>query len=461
MFDQSIFIKRRNRLKQLVRSGLVLFLGNEESPMNYPDNGYRFRQDSSFLYFFGLDFAGLAGVVDVDEGTVAIYGNDLTIEDFVWMGPQPTIRERALAVGVEKTGPGAALKDVLKAAKAAGRKVHFLPPYRAENAITLMNGLGVAPDKARAEASVELIKAVVEQRAIKSPEEVKEIEAAVNTSVDMHLAAMRMVRPGVGEAEIAAEVHRIALAAGGDIAFPIIATVHGETLHIHSHGNRLKDGDLFLLDAGAESALHYAGDLSSTIPVSAKFTPRQREIYEIVLAAHEAAVAALKPGVKNLDVHLLACRTIAVGLKNLGLMKGDVDEAVHQGAHALFFPCGVGHMMGLDVHDMEDIGEIYVGYEGMPRSSQFGLKSLRLARELRPGFVLTIEPGIYFIPELISQWKAAGRFTDFLNYDRIEAYKDFGGIRNEENFLITDDGKRLLGKPKPKTIEDVESIARI
>jgi Xaa-Pro aminopeptidase len=461
MFDQSIYIKRRCRLKQRVRSGLVLFLGNEESPMNCADNGYHFRQDSSFLYFFGLDFAGLAGVVDLDEGTVAIYGNDLTIEDFVWMGPQPTIRERALAVGVEKTGPCAALKELLKAVKAAGRKVHFLPPYRAENAITLMNGLGVAPDKAGAEASVELIKAVVAQRAIKGPEEVKEIEAAVNTSVDMHMAAMRMVRPGVGEAEIAAEVHRIALAAGGDIAFPIIATVHGETLHNHYHGNRLKDGDMFLLDAGAESALHYAGDLSSTIPVSPKFTPRQREIYEIALAAHEAAAGALKPGVKNLDVHLLACRTIAAGLKDLGLMKGDVDEAVRQGAHALFFPCGVGHMMGLDVHDMEDIGEIYVGYEGMSRSSQFGLKSLRLARELRPGFVLTIEPGIYFIPELINQWKAAGRFTDFLNYDRIEAYKDFGGIRNEENFLITADGKRLLGKPKPKTIEDVESIARI
>ncbi|MGD1009592.1 MAG: aminopeptidase P family protein [Candidatus Aminicenantales bacterium] len=460
MFDQSIYIERRNRLKQRVRSGLVLFLGNEESPMNYADNGYHFRQDSSFLYFFGLDFAGLAGVIDLDEGTVAIYGNDLTIDDFVWMGPQPTIRERALAIGVEKTGPRAALRDVLKAAKAVGRKVHFLPPYRAENAIMLMDGLGVAPDKAGAEASAELIKAVVGQRAIKGPEEVKEIEAAVNTSVDMHMAAMRMVHPGVREAEIAAEVYRIALAAGGDIAFPIIATVHGETLHNHDHGNRLKDGDMFLLDAGAESALHYAGDLSSTIPVSPKFTPRQREIYQIALAAHEAAAGALKPGVKNLDVHLLACRTIAAGLKDLGLMKGDVDEAVHQGAHALFFPCGVGHMMGLDVHDMEDIGEIYVGYEGMSRSSQFGLKSLRLARELRPGFVLTIEPGIYFIPELINQWKAAGRLTDFLNYDRIEAYEDFGGIRNEENFLITTDGKRLLGKPKPKTIEEVESIAR-
>jgi Xaa-Pro aminopeptidase len=460
MFDRNIYIARRNRLKKSIRSGLVLLVGNEESPMNYADNGYHFRQDSSFLYFFGLDFAGLAGVIDLDEGTDAVYGHDLTIDDFVWMGPQPTIRERALAAGIEKTGPVAALENVLKAAKMAGRKVHFLPPYRAENAVKLMNWLGVAPGGAGAEASVELIKAVVDERAIKGPEEVKEIDTAVSTSVDMHVAAMRMARPGVGEAEIAAEVYRIALAAGGDIAFPIIATVHGETLHNHDHGNRLKDGDMFLLDAGAESALHYAGDLSSTVPVSPKFTPRQREIYEIALAAHEAAAGALKPGVKQLDVHLLACRTIAAGLKDLGLMKGDTEEAVRQGAHALFFPCGVGHMMGLDVHDMEDLGEIYVGYEGMPRSTQFGLKSLRLARALRPGFVVTIEPGIYFIPELIHQWQAANKFTDFLNYDRIEAYKDFGGIRNEENFLITAGGKRLLGKPKPKTVEDVEAIAQ-
>jgi Xaa-Pro aminopeptidase len=461
MFDRSIYIARRNRLKQQVRSGLVLLLGNEESPMNYADNGYHFRQDSSFLYFFGLDFAGLTGVIDLDEGTDAVYGNDLTVEDFIWMGPQPTIRERALNVGIEKTGSVAALENALKAARTAGRKVHFLPPYRPENKIKLMTWLGVSPDKAGTEASFELIKAVVDQRSFKDQEEVKEIDTAVGISVDMHVAAMRMAQPGITEAEIAAEVHRIALAAGGDIAFPIIATVHGETLHNHYHGNRLKSGDMFLLDAGTESALHYASDLSSTIPVDPKFTPRQRDIYQIALAAHEAAAGALRPGVKQLDVHLLACRTIAGGLKELGLMKGDADEAVRQGAHALFFPCGVGHMMGLDVHDMEDLGEIYVGYEGKPKSTQFGLKSLRLARELRPGFVLTIEPGIYFIPELINQWEAAKKFAEFLNYDRIEAYKDFGGIRNEENFLITADGKRLLGKPKPKTLEEVESIAQI
>jgi Xaa-Pro aminopeptidase len=259
---------------------------------------------------------------------------------------------------------------------------------------------------------------------------------------------------------VAAAVHRVALAAGGDLAFPIIATVHGETLHNHYHGNRLKSGQMFLLDAGAETAMHYAGDLSSTMPVDPKFTERQKEIYRITLAAHEAAMGALKPGVAHREVHLLACKTIALGLKDLGLMKGDVDEAVHQGAHALFFPCGEGHMMGLDVHDMEDLGEVYVGYEGKPKSTQFGLKSLRLARPLRPGFVLTVEPGIYFIPQLIDQWRAERRLTDFLDYDRIEAWKDFGGIRNEENALITKDGHLILGKRKPLTIEEVESVPR-
>jgi len=269
---------------------------------------------------------------------------------------------------------------------------------------------------------------------------------------------MRMVRPGISEADIAAEVRRVALASGGNIAFPIIATVHGETLHNHFHGNRLKKGDMFLLDAGAETAAGYAGDLSSTVPVDRKFTARQREIYEIALASHEAAAGALRPGINHLDVHLLACRTIVEGLKGLGLMKGDPDEAVRAGAHALFFPCGVGHMMGLDVHDMEDLGEVYVGYEGRPKFKQFGLKSLRMARPHKPGFVVTIEPGIYFIPQLIDLWRAEKRHADFIVYDKVEKYRDFGGLRNEENFLITAKGRRRLGKAKPKTLAEVESV---
>jgi Xaa-Pro aminopeptidase len=304
---------------------------------------------------------------------------------------------------------------------------------------------------------VPFIRAVVEQRSVKSPEEVAEIAKAVDVSVDMHLTALRMARPGVTEARIAAAVHRVARAAGGDLSFPIIATVHGEVLHQHAQTETLESGGMFLLDAGAETALHYAGDLSTTMPVDGRFTERQKEIYRIALAAHEAAKAALKPGVPHLDVHLAACRTIAEGLKGLGLMKGDLDEAVRRGAHALFFPCGEGHMMGLDVHDMEDLGEVYVGYEGRPKSTQFGLKSLRLARPLRPGFVLTVEPGIYFIPQLIDQWRAEGRFRDFIDYGRVEAWQDFGGLRNEEDVLITADGYRVLGRRKPLTIEEVES----
>jgi len=460
MFDRNIYIARRDRLRAEVRSGLALFLGNEESPMNYADNTYHFRQDSSFLYFFGLDFAGLAGIVDLEEGTDTIYGNDLTVEDFVWMGPQPTIRERVAKAGVMRTGTIARLEALLADARAKKRPVHFLPPYRPENKLKLMNWLGIVPDKTASKASVELIRSVVEMRAVKGMEEIAEIEKAVNVSVDMHIAAMRMVKPGVTEAEVAAAVHRVALASGGDLAFPIIATVHGETLHNHYHGNRLKSGQMFLLDAGAETAMHYAGDLSSTMPVDPKFTERQKEIYRITLAAHETAKGALKPGVDHREVHLLACKTIILGLKDLGLMKGEVDEALHQGAHALFFPCGEGHMIGLDVHDMEDLGEVYVGYEGKPKSTQFGLKSLRLARPLQPGFVLTVEPGIYFIPQLIEQWRAEKRLTDFLDYDRIEAWKDFGGIRNEENALITADGHLILGKRKPLTIEEVESVPR-
>jgi Xaa-Pro aminopeptidase len=298
---------------------------------------------------------------------------------------------------------------------------------------------------------------VVEQRSVKSPEEVAEIEKAVDISVEMHLAALRMARPGVTEARIAAAVHQVARAAGGDLSFPIIATIHGEVLHQHAQTETLKSGGMFLLDAGAETVLHYAGDLSTTMPVDGRFAERQKEIYRIALAAHEKAKATLKPGVPHIDVHLAACRTIAEGLKDLGLMKGDLDEAVRRGAHALFFPCGEGHMMGLDVHDMEDLGEVYVGYEGRPKSTQFGLKSLRLARPLRPGFVVTVEPGIYFIPQLIDQWRAENRFTEYIDYDRVESYKGFGGLRNEEDVLITTDGHRVLGPRKPLTLEEVES----
>lgn len=457
MFLPTTYALRRDTLKNNVKSGLILLLGNEESSMNFGDNTYPYRQDSSFLYFFGLNQAGLTGVIDVDAGREFLFGDDLTIDHIVWMGIQPTVKERAEQVGVTNTGNNQALHDLLKNARSQNRQIHFLPPYRPENSLKLWRWLGIDPDNIKDSASLELIKAVILQREVKTEEELAEIETAVNTSVDMHVAAMKMVRPGISEALVAARVQEIAVAAGGRLSFPAIATVHGETLHNHYHGNELREGQLFLLDSGAESSMGYAGDLSSTIPVSRTFSQRQSEIYDISLASHEAAISALKPGIPFKKIYYESARTIVNGLKDLGLMKGDTEEALIQGAHALFFPCGLGHQMGLDVHDMEDLGEEYVGYDGQPKSRQFGLKSLRLAKELKPGFVLTIEPGIYFIPTLIDLWKTENKFSDYINYDRVETYKEFGGIRNEENFVITDNGARLLGKQKPKTREDVEA----
>ncbi|MCP5047250.1 MAG: aminopeptidase P family protein [bacterium] len=458
MFETVIYTARREELKKQLESGIILFLGNEESSMNYADNTYHFRQDSTFLYYFGLNFPGLAAVIDLDEGKETIFGNELTIEDIVWMGTQPTLKERSQRVGVSHTTTSAALPGLLAQAMRKGRKIHFLPPYRPENKIKLFTWLGYDIGQLGDLASVDLIKAVVAQRSIKSDLEIAEIEKAVNISVDMHVGAMKIAAPGMLESEIAAEVQRIAVAAGGNISFPIILTVNGQTLHNHYHGNTLKSGDLVLCDSGAETGLCYAGDLSSTFPVDPTFTPRQKEIYQIALASHEAAVSVLRPGIKNIDVHLTACRTLAEGLKGIGLMKGNIEDAVSEGAHAMFFPCGTGHMMGLDVHDMEDLGEKYVGYEGKTRSTQFGLKSLRLGRALEPGFVITIEPGIYFIPELIDKWRDEKKFMDFIDYDKLETYKGFGGLRNEEDFVITPDGYRLLGKPKPKTAAEVEAL---
>jgi Xaa-Pro aminopeptidase len=457
MFDRNTCRVRRDGLRRRLGSGVALFLGNDESPMNYADNTFRFRQDSTFLYYFGLDTAGLAAVIDLDEGTETLYGPEPTVEDFVWTGPLPSLRDRAALAGVDRVMAPGRLEEDLGRIRQSGRAVHFLPPYRPENKLKLLAWLGTDPARASAEASVPFIRAVVDQRAIKSPEEVAEIEKAVDISVEMHLTALRMARPGVTEAQIAAAVHQVARAAGGDLSFPIIATIHGEVLHQHAQTETLKSGGMFLLDAGAETALHYAGDLSTTMPVDGRFTGRQKDVYRIALAAHEKAKEALKPGVPHLDVHLAACRTIAEGLKDLGLMRGDLDEAVRRGAHALFFPCGEGHMMGLDVHDMEDLGEVHVGYEGRPKSTQFGLKSLRLARPLQPGFVVTVEPGIYFIPQLIDKWRVEALFPEYIDYDRVETYRGFGGLRNEEDVLITADGHRVLGRKKPLTIEEVES----
>lgn len=456
MFSIETYIKRRKKLSSKFKSGILLFPGNGESPMNYADNTYHFRQDSSFLYYFGLNLPNLVGMIDIDEGKEYIFGNDFTIEDIVWVGTQATVQEQAVHCGIENTDNLQKLEAYLKKALNSVRIIHYLAPYRAETKIQLLNWLNIHPKEVYTKASLELTKAVVNQRNYKSSEEITEIEKAVNVTVDMHLAAMRMIKPGISEAQIAAKVHEIALANNGNLSFPIIATINGQTLHNHYHGNLLTKGQMFLLDAGAETEMGYGGDMSSTMPVDLKFSNKQKEIYQIALSGHEAAIKALQPGIRFEDVHILAAKTMAEGLKDIGLMKGNVDDAIINGAHALFFPCGLGHMMGLDIHDMENLGEEYVGYDGKAKSTQFGLKSLRLGRELEPGFVLTIEPGIYFIPELIDLWKLENKHVDFLNYDKIEEYHNFGGIRNEEDFLITETSYRLLGKKLPKTIDDVE-----
>jgi Xaa-Pro aminopeptidase len=458
MFPRETYIARREALKAQFDGGLLLFLGHGESPMNYADNPYHFRQDSTFLYYFGLDQADLAAIIDVDADTTTIFGDELTIDYVVWMGDLPTIAARAEAVGVSDTKPQGTLAEILGRAVAAGRAVHFLPPFRGETKLQLQDLLALNSEETQSEASAELIKAVVAQRNYKTAEEVAEIEKAVATSVSMHQAAIAMARPGMKEMEISAEVERIAMAAGGSVAFPVIATINGQTLHNHYHGNTISEGDLFLLDTGAQTPTGYAGDLTTTFPVSPRFSDQQKAIYEIMHSSYDDAVAALAPGVPNKDVHFTACRTIFEGMKALGIMRGDTDAALEAGAHAMVMPHGIGHMMGLDVHDMENLGEVEVGWAGEPKSTQFGLKSLRLGRPLEPGFVLTIEPGIYFIPQLIDLWRAESRLADFIDYDELDKWRDFGGVRNEEDFLITEDGARRLGPRKPQTIAEIEEL---
>ena len=454
MFSTETYKARREALKKSVRSGVLLFLGNEEVGMNYADNTYRFRQDSTFLYFFGLDYAGLAAVIDIDNDKEIIFGNELTIDDIVWMGTQPTLKEKAFSVGITETLPSADLKAYLDKAAGKGQAIHHLPVYRAEHAVKLSGLIGNFGDQ----PSVPFIKGVVNLRNYKTAEEIVELERACDVTADMHIAAIKTARVGMKEYEVAAALEAVAQANGCFVSFPTIATVNGQTLHNHYHGNTIKEGDMVLIDAGAETAMGYCGDMSSTVCAGKAFTSRQKEIYDIQVASHLAAVQALKPGVRFSDVYDLSCRVICEGLKGLGIMKGDPAEAVAAGAHAMFFPCGLGHMMGLDVHDMENLGEVWVGYDGQPKSTQFGRKSLRLARPLEPGFVLTIEPGIYFIPELIDLWKSEGRFKDFINYEKVETYKDFSGLRNEEDYLITETGARRLGKKIPLTAEEVEAI---
>jgi Xaa-Pro aminopeptidase len=457
MFDSKVYAQRRDQLRSIPGSGVALFPGNNDSPMNYRDNPYHFRQDSSFLYFFGLDQPGLAGIVDLESGQDILFGDDLTLDDIIWMGEQPSVKERALQAGVTGTGTLNELATYLSGCREKGRKVHYLPTYRAETATQLESLLDIHHLQVAKEVSVDLIKAVVALRSVKDEHEIKDIEDAVDVAYEMHTAVMRMARPGIYERELAGALEGIALSHGRPVSFPVILSMDGQTLHNHYHGNLLTAGRMLVTDAGTESVNGLASDITRTIPVSGTFNPRQREIYEIVLKANQETISAVKPGIMNKSLHMMASRIIAGGLKELGLMKGDTEEAVNQGAHALFMPHGLGHMMGLDVHDMEGLGEDYVGYDDeVQRIKQFGTAYLRLARKLQEGFVFTIEPGIYFIPALIDLWKSENRFNGFINYEKVEAYKDFGGIRIEDDILVTADGYRVLGKPIPKTVEEVE-----
>lgn len=460
MFEASVYKNRREGLKERVWEGLVLILGNGESPANYKDNTYKFRQDSSFLYFFGLNLPGFAGVVDIDSGKEYLFGNDVDMDDIIWMGPQPTVKELGARAGITRTKPFAKLADMLKQAISEGRKIHFLPPYRFRNMQLLEDLLGIHHSMLRNYASEELIRAVVALRSVKEPWELEEITKACNIGYEMHTTAMRNCRSGVKEQYIAGLIEGIAASYGSMVSFPVILSQNGETLHNHDHSQILQKGRMMLTDAGAENNMNYCSDFTRTVPVDGKFDARQKDIYTIVLNCNNRALELSRPGVTYLSVHLEVCRVLAQGLKDLGLMKGDVDAVVAAGAHALFMPHGLGHMMGLDVHDMEDLGQIYVGYDEEIRPvNQFGTSSLRMGRKLQPGFVVTDEPGCYFIPALIDQWREKGLHKEFLNYDKIETYKDFGGIRLEDDVLITEEGCRVLGdKRTPITVEEVENI---
>jgi Xaa-Pro aminopeptidase len=459
MFKTEVYAKRREELHKKIKKGIGLFVGNQEAPMNYPDNTYHFRQDSDFLYFFGIDLPGFAGLMDFDSGKDKIFANDYDMDDIIWMGPQPKVKDLALKCGVTDTVPFSKLEEVISDALSKKRSIHFLPPYRGETKMTLGRLLKENPCQMKSNASAELIKAVISMRSIKEKVEIDEIEKAGDIAYEMHITAMKMCKPGVKEQDIFGAIEGIALSKGGGTSFPVILSINGQTLHNHAHGNILSKGKMMVTDAGAESNLHYASDITRTTPVGGKFNEKQQNIYEIVLKANTDAIKATKPGLSNRDLHFMACRILASGLKDLGLMKGDVDQAVEAGAHALFMPHGLGHMMGLDVHDMEALGENFVGYnDEVKRSDQFGTAFLRFALPYKTGHVFTVEPGCYFIPELIEKWKGEGKFKDFINYSKLDAYMPIGGIRIEDNVLITDKGHKILGKPIPKTVKEVESV---
>ncbi|MDR0364284.1 MAG: aminopeptidase P family protein [Bacteroidales bacterium] len=459
MFNKEVYTTRRNELRKKLKDGVVLLLGNEESPYNYLDNLYHFRQDSTFLYFFGLAMPSLIGVIDIDNGKDWIFGNDVDIDDIIWMGPQPSMVELGARVGVENIDQLCMAQNFLINAISKGRKVHILPPYRGDHYLAYEKLLGIRPSVIKNYVSIELIEAIVSLREIKEVIEIEEIEKAIDITYEMQLTAMQLAHPGVKELEIAGAIEGISLSLGNPPSFTIILSMNGETLHNHKHHQILEEGRLMVTDCGAESLMHYAGDITRTVPVGGKFSPLQKDIYNTVLAANMKVIENTKPCITYQEQHFLATRTLIEGLKNAGLMKGDVDAALEVGAQTLFMPHGLGHAMGLDVHDMENFGENYVGYNReTQRSSVSGHRSLRFGKGLKPGMVITDEPGCYFIPALIDKWRAERMHLDFINYDAVEKMKGFGGIRIEDDILITENGCRVLGKSVPKSVEEIETV---
>ena len=462
MFDTATYIRRRNELKKLVKEGIIILFGNNESPANFPNNGYYpFRQDSSFLYYFGLQRDGLVGIIDIDNDKDILVGNDIDIEDIVWYGSVESMTEMMQRCGAQETLPMKALKTICNEALSKHRKIHFLPPYRHDIKIQVFDLLGVHPIQQKEAASMELIKAVVKMRSVKEQQEIEELERAAVIGYKMHTTAMRLTKPGVTEKFVSGQVDGIAHSYGAMVSFPTIYTQHGEILHGAPSMNKLEEGRLVLCDAGGETLNNYCSDNTRTMPVNGKFTQRQLEIYSIVEACHDYTLELAKPGVKYADVHFAVCRLMFDRLKELGLAKGNTEEAVRAGAHAMFLPHGLGHMMGMDVHDMENLDQINVGFdeETRPNLEQFGTNCLRMGRRLEEGFVVTDEPGIYFIPALIDEWKAKKHCAEYLNFNKLETYKDFGGIRIEDDVLITKDGCRFIGKDRiPYHPKDVEAF---
>lgn len=455
MFSEQTYTERRRTLLSKIGDGIILLCGNSESPANYTNNQYHFRQDSTFLYYCGLSMPDMAAVLDTQSGRTVLFGNDVTMDDIIWMGPQPSVAELARSVGIEHSAPLAELQDTLQKAAAQGRKIHTLPPYRSSTKMQLTALLGRLP-----EPSAELIRAVVSMRDKKTDEEIEQIEQACETGFLMHTTAMRMCRESVVERDIAGTIEGIALSRGAGVSFASIVSQHGETLHNHCYDGVLQNGRLLLVDAGAEAVSNYCSDFTRTMPVGGRFSTRQKEIYDIVYAANRKAFELSRPGVPYRDVHIASGRVIVEGLKALGLLKGDTDFLVSSGAHSLFMPHGLGHQMGLDVHDMENFGENFVGYDGeITRTTDLSASACRMGRRLQKGMVVTVEPGIYFIPAYIEKWKSEGRLKDCIDYTRLESYYDFGGIRIEDDMLITEQGNRVLGKRHvPETAEEIEAF---